>query len=153
MNPDDFALGSIPEGHRSGYVALVGKPNAGKSTLMNALVGRKLSIVSDRPQTTRHRILGILTGDDYQALFLDTPGVIRPRYRLQESMMRSLSSAVVEADLQVLLVDASRRDMDEKLLEVLTDRPCILALNKMDLVEQQEALPIVAFYTERRSFV
>lgn len=152
MDPDQFAITEIPEGHRSGYVTLIGKPNAGKSTLMNALVGRKLSIVSKRPQTTRHRILGILTGTTYQALFLDTPGVIRPRYQLQESMMRSLSGAVVEADLQLLLVDVSRKDMDEQLLSVLSDQPAILVLNKMDLVTRDDALPVVAFYTERRTF-
>ena len=153
MEPDDFLVREIPEGHRSGYVAIIGKPNAGKSTLLNALVGRKLSIVSKRPQTTRHRILGILTGDTYQALLLDTPGVIRPRYRLQESMMRSLDSAVVEADLQLLLIDASRKETDDRLLELLTDRPALLVLNKMDVVDRDEALPIVAFYSERRQFV
>ena len=152
MNPEDFAVPEAPAGHRSGYVTLIGKPNAGKSTLMNALVGRKLSIVSRRPQTTRHRILGILTGEGFQALFLDTPGVIRPRYGLQESMMRSLTGAVEDADLQVLLVDAARRDMDERLLEVLTDRPAILVLNKMDLIEQADVLEVVAFYSERHPF-
>lgn len=152
MNPESFSMPGVPAGHRSGFVALIGKPNVGKSTLMNALVGRKLSIVSKRPQTTRHRILGILTGDGYQALFLDTPGVIRPRYRLQESMMHSLEGAVQDADIQILLIDASRREPDERLLEVLTDRPAVLVLNKMDLIEQDDALPLVAFFTERRSF-
>ena len=152
MNPEESLLVTYPEGHRSGFVALIGKPNAGKSTLMNALVGRKLSIVSKRPQTTRHRILGILTGEGYQALFLDTPGVIKPRYRLQESMMRSLTGAVEDADVQLLLVDVSRRDTDERLLEVLTRQPAILVLNKIDLVDQDEALPIAAFYAERRAF-
>lgn len=151
MNTEEPAFPEIPPDHRSGYVALVGKPNVGKSTLMNALVGRKLSIVSKRPQTTRHRILGILTGQGYQALFLDTPGVIEPRYRLQESMMRSFSGAVQDADLQLLLVDARGRT-DERLLTVLTERPALLVVNKMDLVEQDEVLPLVSFYTERRSF-
>lgn len=153
MNPDEYRLPAFPADHRSGYVAIIGKPNVGKSTLMNALVGRKLSIVSRRPQTTRHRILGILTGEGYQALLLDTPGVIQPRYRLQEAMMRSLDSAVVEADLQLLLIDASKKEPDERILELLTDRPALLVLNKMDLIDSDEALPLVAFYTERREFV
>lgn len=153
MNPDEYRLPPFPADHRSGYVAIIGKPNVGKSTLMNALVGRKLSIVSRRPQTTRHRILGILTGEGYQALLLDTPGVIQPRYRLQEAMMRSLDSAVVEADLQLLLIDASKKEPDERILELLTDRPALLVLNKMDLIDSDEALPLVAFYTERREFV
>ncbi len=153
MNPDEYRLPAFPADHRSGYVAIIGKPNVGKSTLMNALVGRKLSIVSRRPQTTRHRILGILTGEGYQALLLDTPGVIQPRYRLQEAMMRSLDSAVVEADLQLLLIDASKKEPDERILELLTDRPALLVLNKMDLIDSDEALPLVAFYTERQEFV
>lgn len=152
MEDHDLVFPETPEGHRSGYVALVGKPNAGKSTLMNALVGRKLSIVSEKPQTTRHRILGILNGEGYQALFLDTPGVIDPRYGLQESMMRSLSGALTDADLQILLVDAARDDRDERLLTVLTDRPAILAVNKMDLIDQDQAIPLVSFYAERHDF-
>ena len=152
MSPTDPPPIEVPPGHRSGYVALIGKPNAGKSTLMNALVGRKLSIVSKRPQTTRHRILGILSGQGYQALFLDTPGVIDPRYRLQESMMRSLSGALEDADLQILLIDVARDEGDERLLDVLRDVPAILVVNKMDLVDQEEAIPLVSFYAERRQF-
>ena len=77
-----FDLSAVPDGFRSGYVALVGAPNAGKSTRMNALLGTKLSIVTDKPSTTRHRVLGILSGDTHQVIFLDTPGVVKPRYKL-----------------------------------------------------------------------
>lgn len=152
MENDALDIQNVPPGHRSGYVTLIGKPNAGKSTLLNALVGRKLCIVSKRPQTTRHRILGILTGDGYQALFLDTPGIIRPRYPLQESMMRSLGGAIEDADLQLLLVDATHAEPDLRVLDILSDQPAFLIVNKIDLVEAETALPIVSAFTAAREF-
>lgn len=142
----------VPEGHRSGYVALVGKPNVGKSTLMNALVGRKLSIVTRKPQTTRHRVLGILSSDSYQIIFLDTPGIIKPRYRLHESMMHNVEDAVADADLLVFLADATRTDPDEFSLDFIKGRPAILAINKMDLIRQEDALPLVDSYVALREF-
>jgi GTP-binding protein Era len=145
--PDD-----VPEGHRSGYVALVGKPNVGKSTLMNALVGRKLSIVTHKPQTTRHRVLGILSAESYQIIFLDTPGIIKPRYRLHESMMHDVTDAVMDADLLVFMADARRSTPDEFSLELIKDRPAILAVNKMDLIRQVDALPLVESYMALRDF-
>lgn len=142
----------VPEGHRSGYVALVGKPNVGKSTLMNALVGRKLSIVTHKPQTTRHRVLGILSAESYQIIFLDTPGIIKPRYRLHESMMHDVTDAVMDADLLVFMADARRSTPDEFSLELIRDRPAILAVNKMDLIRQVDALPLVESYMALRDF-
>lgn len=141
-----------PEGHRSGYVALVGKPNAGKSTLMNALVGRKLSIVTDKPQTTRHRVLGILSDEAYQIIFLDTPGLIAPRYRLQNVMMAAVHEAMADADLLLFLADATRETPDAFSLAQMADRPALLVLNKMDLIPQEKALPLVEAYLERRAF-
>ena len=94
--------------HKAGYVAIVGEPNVGKSTLMNTLLKQKISIVTNKPQTTRHKILGILTGENYQIVFLDTPGIITPRYLLQEVMMHHASSALDEADVVLLLVDAEK---------------------------------------------
>ena len=138
--------------HRSGYVALIGKPNVGKSTLMNALVGQKLSIVSAKPQTTRHRVLGILSGDDYQVIFLDTPGIIKPRYRLQESMMHSVDEAIGEADLLLFMVDAAEAGLARFVLERAADRPALLVLNKMDLIRQEDALPLVEQYVQARQF-
>lgn len=152
MEPQDFEFGDTPEGHRSGYVALIGKPNVGKSTLMNALVGRKLSIVTAKPQTTRHRILGVLSADDYQVIFLDTPGIIKPRYRLQEAMMHAVDEAVGEADVLVFMADASRDEPDTFSLERVADRPVLLILNKMDLIQKEKALPLVHAYTELRAF-
>jgi len=136
----------IPEGHRSGYVALIGKPNVGKSTLMNALVGRKLSIVTRKPQTTRHRVLGIHSGEDHQIIFLDTPGIITPRYRLQEVMMGR------DADLLLFLHEATKEQPDEFSLDWIGDTPAFLVLTKMDLIPQEEALPLVESYLELRAF-
>ena len=148
----EIDLDAVPEGHRSGYVALVGKPNVGKSTLMNALLGQKLSIVTKKPQTTRHRVLGILSGDDYQAIFLDTPGIIQPRYKLQESMMHAVTGAIDDADVLLFLADATRDRPDTFSLERIGHRPALLLLNKIDLIPQEEALPLVETYTALRAF-
>lgn len=142
----------VPKGHRSGYVTLVGKPNAGKSTLMNALLGRKLSIVTSKPQTTRHRVLGIANEPAYQIIFLDTPGVIEPRYGLQKSMMKSVRHAVQDADLMLFIADATTETPDTLSLTEVGDRPAILVLNKMDLVRERDALPLVKSYVEMRTF-
>ena len=140
-------------GHRCGYVALVGKPNAGKSTLLNALLGEKLSIVTNKPQTTRHRVVGIYNDEAMQIVFLDTPGVIEPRYRLQERMMGSVRSALVDADLIVMLADATTGTVDALTLETLPpDIPKVLVLNKMDLVETELALPLTQSYIEQSHF-
>ncbi len=149
MNNDP---GQVGPGYRSGYVALVGKPNAGKSTLMNALLGRKLSIVTAKPQTTRHRVLGIATTDEYQMIFLDTPGIIDPRYGLQQSMMKTVRHAVADADVILFIADATFDTPDALGLETVGNRPAILVLNKMDLIEQEQALPLVDAYTAVRSF-
>ncbi|MDX1740374.1 MAG: GTPase Era [Rhodothermales bacterium] len=139
--------------HRSGYVAIVGKPNAGKSTLLNALLELRLSIVTAKPQTTRHRVLGILSGPEYQVIFLDTPGVIKPRYGLQESMMRSVRRAIVDADLVLFIADVTRESPDTLSLEELAETPAVLVLNKMDLIKKDDALPLVERYVALRSFV
>ncbi len=149
IDGDDAAHGRP---HRSGYVAIVGKPNAGKSTLLNALLGQKLSIVTAKPQTTRHRVLGILSDEDHQIIFLDTPGVIKPRYGLQESMMRSVRRAVVDADLTLFIADVTRETPDTLSLEELGEAPALLVLNKMDLIRREDALPIVEKYIALRSF-
>ncbi len=150
MSSNEFD--DVPEGHRSGYVTLVGKPNAGKSTLMNALLGRKLSIVTSKPQTTRHRVLGIANELGYQIIFLDTPGVIEPRYGLQKSMMKSVRHAVQDADLMLFIADATTESPDTLSLTEVGDRPAILVLNKMDLVRERDALPLVKSYVELRTF-
>ena len=122
-------------------MALVGRPNAGKSTLLNALVGRKLSIVTPKPQTTRHRVLGLLSEDAYQIVLLDTPGLLQPRYGLQERMMQTVRESTAEADLVLLLTDATR-PLDEVGIAALNGQRTILVLNKVDLLPQEEVLPL-----------
>lgn len=141
-----------PEEFRSGYVALVGKPNVGKSTLLNALMGQKLSIVTPKAQTTRHRVLGILTEGSTQIIFLDTPGIMRPNTSLDRTMMRKVSDSVVDADLIVFMVDARAGEPDRKSLKIIADQPAILVLNKTDLVHQEKMLPLVDAYINLRSF-
>ena len=137
---------------RSGYVALIGKPNVGKSTLLNALMKQKLSIVTHKPQTTRRRVLGILSDDNYQAILLDTPGVIEPRYRLQELMMQDVSTSAADADVMVFMADATKDSVDELSMEFVGDRPAILALNKIDKVRQEDVLPLVDAYMQAHEF-
>lgn len=130
-------------GHRCGYVALVGRPNAGKSTLLNALVGQKLSIVTRKPQTTRSRVLGILSGEGFQAILLDTPGILKPRYGLQQAMMAEVTSSIRDADLVVFLVDATDSLPDASAIPVIAGRRALLVVNKMDLVRPDQVLPLV----------
>lgn len=126
--------------HRAGFVSIIGKPNAGKSTLMNHLIGEKLSIITSRAQTTRHRIFGILNGEDFQVVYSDTPGVIQPKYELHRSMMRFVNASLEDADL-VLFVTDLFEDFDEtdviaKLKKV--EVPIFLLLNKVDLAKDPE---------------
>lgn len=126
--------------HKSGFVSIVGCPNVGKSTLMNVLVGEKLSIITSKAQTTRHRIMGIVSGDDYQIVFSDTPGILKPNYKLQEKMMEFVVSAFSDADVFLLIVDIYEDIvLDEKYLEKLkkTSTPVLLLLNKIDMATQE----------------
>lgn len=125
--------------HKAGYVNIIGNPNVGKSTLMNALVGHKLSIITHKAQTTRHRILGILNNKDYQIVFSDTPGVIAPEYKLQESMMNFVYSAFQDADVLIYMIEVGEKGLkDQKLFGRLkkVDTPLLVLLNKIDLAEQ-----------------
>jgi len=125
--------------HKAGYVNIIGNPNVGKSTLMNALIGQKLSIITHKAQTTRHRILGILNEKDFQIVFSDTPGVIEPAYKLQENMMNFVHSAFQDADVLIYMIEVGEKGLkDEKLFERLkkTNVPVLMLLNKIDLAEQ-----------------
>lgn len=125
--------------HKSGFVNIIGNPNVGKSTLMNVLVGEKLSIITSKAQTTRHRIFGIVNEDDYQIVFSDTPGVLKPAYKMHESMMTFVKSALTDADIILFMVEAKEnRFKDEDILNSLkkTDIPVLLLINKIDEVDQ-----------------
>lgn len=127
--------------HKSGFVNIIGCPNVGKSTLMNALVGERLSIITSKAQTTRHRIMGIVSGDDYQIVFSDTPGIIKPLYRLQEKMMQFVITAFTDADLFLLMTDVFEDiKLEESYLEKLqrTETPILLLINKIDISTQEK---------------
>jgi GTP-binding protein Era len=122
--------------HRSGFVNIIGNPNVGKSTLMNALVGEKLSIITAKAQTTRHRIMGLVNGDDFQVVFSDTPGILKPHYKLQESMMKFVDTAIGDADVILYVTDVVEKyDKNSDYITRLRDIeiPVILAINKIDL--------------------
>jgi len=148
-----------PSGFRCGYVTIIGEPNVGKSTLMNALLEQKISIVTHKPQTTRHKVLGILSADNYQIVFLDTPGIIKPRYALQEVMMQFASSAIQDADLLLFMIDATNPGTDTALehgeafsrLKGLR-KPVYLVMNKIDLVRKDSLLPVIEFYARAYPF-
>jgi GTP-binding protein Era len=135
---------------KAGYVAIVGEPNVGKSTLMNALLDQKISIVTPKPQTTRRRVLGILNGSGYQAVFLDTPGILKPKYLLQKAMVETAYSAVDDADLVFVMIEASDPavESDPQWDLVLSrvkrsGKPAFLVINKIDLVRRAELLPMI----------
>ncbi len=137
----------VPENHQSGYVAVVGRPNVGKSTLMNVLLQEKIAIVTPRPQTTRTRQLGILTEDAYQIIFMDTPGIMRPRHKLDEFMVETAVDSLDDADVILWLVDASVRPgkMDKQIATQLESvpktTPIILGMNKADLLKPAQVMP------------
>ncbi len=142
--------------HRFGYVALVGRPNAGKSTLLNRLVGTKLAIVSDKPQTTRNRIVGVRNVEGGQVVFLDTPGIHRPLHRLNVRMMDAAVETLGQADLVALVVDVATRpgrgDAYARKLVAGASAPAILVLNKVDLVGKPALLPLIAHYAREGAF-
>ena len=144
-------------GFRAGYVALVGRPNAGKSTLLNRLVGEKIAAVSNKPQTTRHKIKGVVTRDDAQIVFIDTPGVHKPGYLLNRRMMSAVHDAILSVDLLVLMRDASvsTGNGDRFVLDLVkqADKPAILVLNKIDKIrEKAELLPLIESYAQEFEF-
>jgi len=147
----------LPADHRSGFVALAGKPNVGKSTLMNAYLGQKIAIVSPKPQTTRNRILGILTRPDAQVIFVDTPGVHNPRHKLGEFMVQTAARAIADADVVLFLADVSElpSQEDRQLAEMIAESaqgPVILGLNKMDLLPPERVKDHVEAYLSLGQF-
>lgn len=138
--------------HKAGFVNIIGNPNVGKSTLMNAFVGERLSIITSKAQTTRHRILGIVNGDDFQVVLSDTPGIIKPAYEMQESMMNFVKSAFEDADVLIYMVEIGEKDLkDEAFFNKIIHAkiPVLLLLNKIDLSNQEELEEQVAFWSAK----
>ncbi|MGN6180678.1 MAG: GTPase Era [Mucilaginibacter sp.] len=137
--------------HKAGFVSIIGKPNAGKSTLMNALVGEKMSIITPKAQTTRHRIMGIVNDADYQIVFSDTPGVIKPHYALHESMMNMVEGSIVDADLILLVTDIHEEYDETDVLKKLEGSlaPIAVLINKIDLSDEEAVKKKVAYWEEK----
>ena len=142
--------------HKSGFVNIIGRPNVGKSTLMNALVGEKMSIITNKPQTTRHRILGILSGDDFQAVFSDTPGIISdPVYKMQEAMNTFVNTTFHDSDLTLFVTDANENYADDDpIIERLQriETPLFLIINKIDTAEDGRVLKLIQTWNKRLDF-
>jgi len=135
--------------HRAGFVNIIGNPNVGKSTLMNALVGEKLSIVTAKAQTTRHRIMGIVNGEDWQIVYSDTPGILKPNYRLQQNMMDFVDTAIGDADIILYVTDTVEKgDKNEEYISKLQQLECpvILVINKIDISTQEQVLELMDWW-------
>ena len=149
---DPHSGAPLPDDHRAGYVAIVGKPNVGKSTLMNQLVGERLSIITSKAQTTRHRILGILNGPDFQLVYSDTPGIIQPKYELHQRMMGFVHSSLEDADVVLFVTDIYEQYDEEPVVErlrrIALERPVLLLVNKVDQATQEVVEAKLAYWRE-----
>ena len=134
--------------HKSGFVNIIGNPNVGKSTLMNALVGERLSIITSKAQTTRHRIMGIVNGEDFQIVYTDTPGIVNPHYKLHVQMMGFVHSALEDADLFLLVTEIGETFKNQEVLSkiIRSETPVILVINKIDLSDQQTIRDKMAYW-------
>ena len=138
--------------HKAGFVNIIGNPNVGKSTLMNALVGEKLSIVTAKAQTTRHRIMGIVNGEDWQIVYSDTPGILKPNYRLQQNMLNFVDTAIGDADIILYVTDTvEKADKNEEYIQKLRNIECpvILVINKIDISSQEDVMKLMAWWQEQ----
>jgi len=138
--------------HRAGFVNIIGNPNVGKSTLMNALVGEKLSIVTAKAQTTRHRIMGIVNGEDFQIVYSDTPGILKPSYRLQRNMMNFVDGAIGDADIILYVTDTvEKADKNEDYVRKLSQVECpvVVVINKIDISDQPKVLALMDYWKEQ----
>lgn len=139
---------------KSGFVNIIGNPNVGKSTLMNAMVGEKLSIVTAKAQTTRHRIMGIVNGEDYQVVFSDTPGILKPNYRLQQDMVNFVDAAISDADVILYVTDTVEKpDKNSEYVDKLSKLTCpvIIVINKIDISDQAKVLELMNYWKEKVS--
>lgn len=143
--------------YKAGYVAIVGEPNVGKSTLLNAMLDQKISIVTNKPQTTRQRVLGILSREDAQIIFLDTPGLLKPKYLLHKEMVKHAESALADADIILVMTDAARKvelpeEVSLRVLPLSKTRPVFLVINKVDKVDKAELLPVIKTFVKENLF-
>lgn len=137
--------------HKAGFVSIVGKPNVGKSTLMNALVGEKISIITSKAQTTRHRIMGIVNGEDFQIVYSDTPGIIEPKYELQKSMMRFVRFSLEDADVVLFVTDIFEKYDEDDVIKRLhkTDAPIFMLINKIDLAKPEQIEEKIQYWQDK----
>ncbi len=137
--------------HKSGFVNIIGHPNVGKSTLMNMLMGEKLSIITPKAQTTRHRILGIVNGDDYQIVYSDTPGIVRPHYKLHESMMKFVHTALQDADIFIYMTEAGENSFDEEVIHKIKEsgKPLVFLVNKVDTISPGEVEIKIKYWQDK----
>ena len=146
----------MEKGHKSGFAAVIGRPNVGKSTLINSLIGQKIAIMSDKPQTTRNKILCILTQDDAQIVFLDTPGIHKAKDKLGEYMVHAAENTLKEVDVILFVVDVTEKmgAGEHYILERLqaTKKPVLLIVNKLDLIDRESVLPVISRYTSKYPF-
>lgn len=137
--------------HKAGFVNIIGHPNVGKSTLMNILMGEKLSIITPKAQTTRHRILGIVNGEDYQIVYSDTPGIVRPHYKLHESMMKFVHTALQDADVFIYMTEVGENTFDEEVITKiqLSGKPLLFLINKVDTISLPDVEAKIKFWQEK----
>lgn len=139
---------------KSGYVGIIGRPNVGKSTLLNKLIGQKIAIISPKPQTTRGKILAIMTDEDSQVVFVDTPGFHKPKNKLGQNMIKAVSDTIADVDMLLMVVEpiASITNNEQEILEKSGDIPTVLIINKADTVKRDELLPVIDFYSKYKEF-
>jgi len=137
--------------HKAGFVSIIGKPNVGKSTLMNVMVGERLSIITSKAQTTRHRIMGILNGDNFQLIYSDTPGIIQPKYELHQSMMRFVHTSLEDADVILFVTDIYEKHDEEEIVQRLLkiEIPILLLINKIDQASSDDVLAKIAYWKDK----
>jgi GTP-binding protein Era len=147
----------IKQNYKAGYVAIIGEPNVGKSTLLNALLDQKISIVTNKPQTTRQRVLGILSREDAQIIFYDTPGLLKPKYLLHKEMVKSAESALADADIVLVMTQTSRGtelpiEVSERILPLCKSKPVFLLINKADTINKADLLPVIEAFAKLKYF-
>jgi GTPase len=150
-------MNEIQTKYKAGFAAIIGEPNVGKSTLLNALLEQKISIVTRKPQTTRQRILGILSREEAQIIFLDTPGLLKPKYLLHQEMVKSAERALIDADVVLVMVQPSSGaelpiEVGERILPMCKEKPVLLIINKADTLNKADLLPVIAAFAEQGTF-